>query len=114
MIGKIKLIIWLVILLLVAYFVSMNVEPQVSIRLLPTYKTPEVPMALIIIFSMIVGALVILIFTITDWISFKIEKLKLKRQINLLKSDLETCQKKIKKLEEEKNSEQRENDKKQS
>ena len=101
MINKIKLILWLVILLAVAYFVSMNTEPKVSVKILPTYQTPEIPIALIIILSMILGAILILIFTITDWISFKIEKLKLKRQVNLAKNDLEKCQKSIKSLEEE-------------
>ncbi|NPA51856.1 MAG: DUF1049 domain-containing protein [Aquificae bacterium] len=101
MIGKIRLVIWLIILLLVAYFVSMNTQPSVAIKLLPTYQTPELPLALIIILSMILGAVMILMFTITDWFVFKVEKLKLKRQINLTKHELEKCTKKNKQLEEE-------------
>ncbi len=101
MIGKIRLVIWLIILLLVAYFVSMNTQPSVAIKLLPTYETPQLPLALIIILSMILGAIMILMFTITDWFVFKVEKLKLKRQLNLTKHELEKCQKKNKELEEE-------------
>ncbi len=101
MIGKIRLVIWLIILLLVAYFVSMNTQPSVAIKLLPTYQTPELPLALIIILSMILGAIMILMFTITDWFVFKVEKLKLKRQVNLTKHELEKCNKKNKELEEE-------------
>ena len=101
MISKIKLIIWLIILLLTAYFVSMNTQPQISIKLLPTYETPEIPLAIVIILSIVIGALLILVFTITDWIAFKFEKLKLKRKISSLEKDLEKCQKSIKSLEEE-------------
>jgi len=101
MLNKIKLILWLIILLAVAYFVSMNVQPTISVNILPDIKTPELPLALIIIISMIIGAILILIFTITDWFAFKIEKLKLKRQLNLTKDDLEKCKKENKKLKEE-------------
>ncbi len=101
MIAKIRLIIWLIILLAVAYFVSMNTEPTVSVKLLPTYSTPELPLALIIILSMILGAVLILMFTISDWFLFNVEKLKIKRQLNLTKYDLEKCSQKKKELEEE-------------
>ncbi|RMA96188.1 lipopolysaccharide assembly protein LapA domain-containing protein [Hydrogenothermus marinus] len=101
MINKIKLIFWLIILLAVAYFVSMNVQPSVSINILPTLKTPQLPLALIIIISMIIGAIVILLFAITDWFSFKIEKLKVIRQLNLTKNELEKCQKENEKLKKE-------------
>lgn len=101
MLNKIKLIIWLIILLAVAYFVSMNVQPSVSINILPTLKTPQLPLALIIIISMIIGAIIILLFAITDWFSFKIEKLKVTRQLNLTKNELEKCQKENEKLKKE-------------
>jgi len=104
MISKIKLILWLVILLATAYFVSMNTQPQISIKLLPTYETPQIPLAIIIILSIVIGAVLILIFTITDWIAFKFEKLKLKRKISTLEKDLENCKKSIKSLEEENKS----------
>lgn len=93
MLNKIKLILWLIILLAVAYFVSMNVQPTISVNIMPNLKTPELPLALIIIISMIFGAILILFFTITDWFTFKIEKLKIKRKLNLTKDELEKCKK---------------------
>lgn len=104
MISKIKLILWLIVLLLTAYFVSMNTQPQISIKLLPNYETPQIPLAIVIILSIVIGALLILIFTITDWIAFKFEKLKLKRKISFLEKDLEKLKKSIKSLEEENKS----------
>ncbi|MBK3332753.1 DUF1049 domain-containing protein [Persephonella atlantica] len=106
--NKIKLILWLIILLAVAYFVSMNTSPKVSVNILPTLKTPEIPVALIIIVSIIIGAVLILIFTITDWISYKIDKIKLNRnikslekEVEKLKKQLEEKQQTVKKLEGE-------------
>ncbi len=101
MLSKIKLILWLLILLAVAYFVSMNVQPSVSVKILPTLNTPELPLALIIIISMIIGALVIILMALSDWLAFQVEKLKIKRQLNLTKSDLEKCQKENEKLKKE-------------
>ncbi|WP_457622600.1 LapA family protein [Persephonella sp.] len=101
MLNKIKLILWLIILLAVAYFVSMNTQPSISVNLLPTYKTPEIPLALVIIISVILGAVLILIFTITDWISFKIEKLKLKKEISGLEKSIKKCNEEKEKLNEE-------------
>ncbi|WP_456464893.1 lipopolysaccharide assembly protein LapA domain-containing protein [Persephonella sp.] len=106
--NKIKLILWLVILLAVAYFVSMNTTPKISVNILPTFKTPEIPLAIVIIVSIIIGAVLILLFTITDWIAYKIDKIKLSRNIKHLKNELERCRSQInqkedqiKKLEEE-------------
>ncbi len=106
--NKIKLILWLIILLAVAYFVSMNTSPKVSVNILPTLKTPEIPLALVIIVSLIIGAVLILIFTITDWISYKIDKIKLNRNIKSLEKEVEKLKKQleekqqiVKKLEEE-------------
>ncbi|EDP72916.1 lipopolysaccharide assembly protein LapA domain-containing protein [Hydrogenivirga sp. 128-5-R1-1] len=101
MLSKIKLIIWLLILLAVAYFVSMNVQPSVSVKILPTLNTPELPLALIIIISMIIGALVIILMALSDWLAFQVEKLKIKRQLNLTKDELEKCQKENEKLKKE-------------
>ncbi|WP_293446114.1 lipopolysaccharide assembly protein LapA domain-containing protein [Persephonella sp.] len=106
--NKIKLILWLVILLAVAYFVSMNTTPKISVNILPTFKTPEIPLAIVIIVSIIIGAVLILLFTITDWIAYKIDKIKLSRNIKHLENELEKCrfqinqkEDQIKKLEEE-------------
>ncbi len=98
--NKIKLILWLIILLAVAYFVSMNTSPKVSVNILPTLKTPEIPLALVIIVSIIIGAILILIFTITDWISYKIDKIKLNRNIKSLEKEMEKLKKQLETKEE--------------
>ncbi len=99
--NKIKLILWLVILLAVAYFVSMNTTPKISVNILPTFKTPEIPLAIVIIVSIIIGAVLILLFTITDWIAYKIDKIKLSRNIKYLKNELENCRSQIKQKEDQ-------------
>lgn len=98
--NKIKLILWLVILLAVAYFVSMNTSPSVSVNILPSLKTPEIPLALVIIVSIIIGAILILFFAITDWIAYKIEKMKIKRNLKLAQKEVEKCRKELKEKEE--------------
>lgn len=99
--SKIKLILWLIILLCVAYFVSMNTTPSVSVNILPNLKTPEIPLALVIIVSIIIGALMIIIFAITDWIAYRIDKLKLQRNIKNLEKELDKCRKEIQQREEQ-------------
>ncbi|MDQ7056802.1 MAG: lipopolysaccharide assembly protein LapA domain-containing protein [Persephonella sp.] len=98
--NKIKLILWLIILLAVAYFVSMNTTPKVSVNILPTLKTPEIPLALVIIVSIIIGAVLILIFTITDWISYKIDRIKLGRNIKNLEKEVERLKKQLEEKEQ--------------
>ena len=99
--NKIKLILWLVILLAVAYFVSMNTTPKISVNILPTFKTPEIPLAIVIIVSIIIGAVLILLFTITDWIAYKVDRIKLNRNIKHLKNELEKCRSLIKQKEQQ-------------
>ncbi|WP_029521182.1 lipopolysaccharide assembly protein LapA domain-containing protein [Persephonella sp. IF05-L8] len=102
--NKIKLILWLIILLAVAYFVSMNTSPNVSVKILPTLQTPEIPLALIIIASIIIGAALIIIFAITDWIAYKIDKMKLSRNLKSAEKELAKCKQQLeekdKKIEE--------------
>ncbi|WP_297454567.1 lipopolysaccharide assembly protein LapA domain-containing protein [Persephonella sp.] len=102
--NKIKLILWLIILLAVAYFVSMNTSPNVSVKILPTLQTPEIPLALIIIASIIIGAALIIIFAITDWIAYKIDKMKLSRNLKSTEKELAKCRQQLeekdKKIEE--------------
>ncbi len=106
---KIKIVFWLIIILVVAYFVSMNTQPLVSVNLLPEYKTKEYPLALVIVASMVVGAFIVLLFTVIDWISYKIEKRKLKKLLqecekekSHLKDEVLKLQGEIEALKEEK------------
>ncbi|MGC9080578.1 lipopolysaccharide assembly protein LapA domain-containing protein [Sulfurihydrogenibium sp.] len=85
MLNKIRFIIWLVIMLLVAYFVSMN-STSISVNLIPGYQTVPLPLSIVIIVSLIIGAILAVILTVGDWIKFKLEIKKLKKQ-------LENCEK---------------------
>lgn len=85
MLSKIRLIIWLIILLLVAYFVAMNTT-TVSVNLIPGYQTVPMPLSVVIVFSAVIGAILALIFTLGDWIKFKLE-------INRLNKQLQNCEK---------------------
>ena len=97
MLNKIKFIIWLLIILVVAFFVSLNSEPKISIKLFFNYQTVPLPLSLIIIGSIILGAILILIMAITDWISFKIENLKYKKRIKSLEKEIESLKKDLEK-----------------
>ncbi len=85
MLNKIRFIIWLVIMLIVAYFVSMN-STSISVNLIPGYQTVPLPLSIVIIVSLIIGAILAVILTVGDWIKFKLEIKKLKKQ-------LENCEK---------------------
>lgn len=94
MLSKIKLILWLTVLVVVAYFVAMN-NTTVTINLLPGYQTVPVPLSVVIIFSITVGAVIALIFTIGDWIKFKLEISKLSRELQNCQSEKKTLEQKL-------------------
>lgn len=90
MLGKIRFIIWLFILVIVAYFVAMN-NLSISVNIFPGYATIPLPLSVVIVISIVLGAILTLIITIGDWIKFKIEISKLKKQF-------EECEKERKSL----------------
>lgn len=95
MLSKIRLIIWLFILLIVAYFVAMNTT-SVSVNLIPGYQTVPMPLSVVIIFSVVIGAIFALTLTIGDWIKFKME-------VNRLNKQLQNCEKEKQALLQTKN-----------
>ncbi len=95
MLGKIRLIFWLIAILIIAYFVSINSEPRISITIFPNVKTQPLPLSLIIVGSLILGTILILIIAITDWIVFYIEKSKLKKKIKNLERDIKELKEKL-------------------
>lgn len=95
MLSKIRLIIWLFILLIVAYFVAMNTT-SVSVNLIPGYQTIPMPLSVVIIFSVVIGAIFALTLTIGDWIKFKME-------VNKLNKQLQNCEKEKQALLQTKN-----------
>ncbi|MCX7759951.1 MAG: LapA family protein [Hydrogenothermaceae bacterium] len=91
MLSKIRLIVWLIILLVVAYFVAMN-NTTVTVNLFPGYQTVPMPLSIVIIFSVIVGAILAIILTIGDWIKFKVENSKLSKQLKDCQQQLNNLQ----------------------
>jgi putative membrane protein len=80
MLSKIGFILWLFILLIAGYFAIMN-NTSVTVNLLPGYKTVPLPLSIIILISIIAGAIPAILIAIGDWIKFKIEILRLKKQL---------------------------------
>ncbi len=97
MLSKIRLIFWLIAILIIAYFVSINSEPRISITIFPNVKTQPLPLSLIIVGSLILGTILILIIAISDWIVFYLEKAKLKKKIKSLEKDLDNLRKELEK-----------------
>jgi uncharacterized integral membrane protein len=89
MLNKIRLILWLFILLIVAYFVAMN-NISVTVNLVPGYQTVPFPLPIIIIMSIIVGAMLAILIAIGDWIKFKIEISRLKKQLKICEKEKES------------------------
>ncbi len=81
MLSKIRFIVWLFILILVAYFVAMN-NMSVSVNIFPGYATIPLPLSVLMVISIVLGAILTLIIAISDWIRFKIEISKLKKQLD--------------------------------
>jgi putative membrane protein len=79
MLSKIGFILWLFILLIAGYFAIMN-NTSVTVNLLG-YQTVSLPLSIIILISIIVGAIPAILIAIGDWIKFKIEISRLKKQL---------------------------------
>jgi uncharacterized integral membrane protein len=90
MLSKIRFILWLFTLLIAGYFVATN-NISVTVNLLPGYQTVPFPLSIIILISIIIGAMLAILITIGDWIKLKIE-------ISRLKKQLEICEKEKKSL----------------
>jgi Protein of unknown function (DUF1049). len=84
MLSKIRLILWLFILLIAGYFVAMN-NISLTVNLLPGYQTVPLPLSIIILMSIIVGAILAILIAIGDWIKFKIEISRLKNSLKFVK-----------------------------
>jgi|ADKJ01.1.fsa_nt_gi Uncharacterized integral membrane protein len=89
MLSKIRLILWLFILLIAGYFVAMN-NISVTVNLLPGYQTVPLPLSIIILMSIIIGAILAILIAIGDWIKFKIEISRLKKQLEICEKEKES------------------------
>ncbi len=100
MLVKLRIVLWLIIIAFVAYFVSLNMEPKVSVNILPNIKTPAYPIGVLLVFSMVVGAVIVWALSTIDWINQKIERRKLKREVEELREELSKCKKENEELKE--------------
>ncbi len=69
-----KLIIWIILLLLVVFFVVFNVEPKVTVHLLPGVSLENIPLALVIIVSFVLGVLFGLSFSLVQMLKRSLGK----------------------------------------
>ncbi len=76
----IRLILWIIVILLVAFFVIFNVEPKIKVHLLPGITLEDIPLALIIIISFILGLLSGIILFLGQLIKYQLELRKVKKQ----------------------------------
>ncbi len=100
MLVKLRIVLWLIIVAFVAYFVSLNMEPKLSINILPDIKTPEYPIGVLLVFGMVVGAVIVWALSLIDWIHQKIEKRKLHRELEELREELSKCKKENEELKD--------------
>lgn len=88
-----RILLWVIMLLLVTFFVVFNVEPKVSVYLLPGFTLEGIPLALVIIVSFLLGLL------FGSFIFFA-QLLKAKMKINHLEKELKKIQYQAKEVSE--------------
>ena len=76
----IRLIIRIIITLSVVFFVVFNVEPKVQVHLLPGVTLENIPLALVIIISFILGLLAGMILFLGQIIKYQLELRKVKKE----------------------------------
>lgn len=81
MIGRI--IIWILIILLITFFIVFNIEPKVRVYLFPGITLEDIPLALVIIISFILGLLSGMIIFLGQIVKYQLELRKTKKSENL-------------------------------
>ena len=81
-----KLLLWIVILLLVVLFVAFNVDPKVTVHLLPGISLEGIPLALVIIFSFVLGLLLGLLLVYPKLLKAKLQIYQLERKTKDIKA----------------------------
>ncbi len=87
-----KIIIWVVIVLSITFFVVFNVEPKVKVSLLPGFTLEEIPLALVIIISFILGLLSGLLIFLSELLRSKLKLSKLEKEIKELSKEKRDAQ----------------------
>lgn len=76
----IRLIIWIIFTLLVVFFVIFNFEPKVQVYFFPGVVLENIPLALVIVISFILGLLAGIILLLGEVIKYKWELRKIKKE----------------------------------
>jgi len=77
----VRLILWILIILCVAFFVIFNVEPKVTLHLFPGFTIQNIPLALVIIISFVLGLLAGVIFSLGQVIKYKMKLRRLSKEL---------------------------------
>ncbi len=88
-----RIILWIIILLLVTFFVIFNVEPKVSVHLLPGVSLEGMPLSLVIMVSFILGLLF-------GFLIFFPQLIKAKMRISHLEREIKKSQSQAKEVKE--------------
>ena len=75
-----RLIIWIIITLLIVFFVVFNIEPKVQVHLFPGMTLEDIPLALVIIISFILGLLAGMILFLGQIIKYQLELRRVKKE----------------------------------
>lgn len=75
-----RLIIWIIITLLIVFFVVFNIEPKVQVHLFPGMTLENIPLALVIIISFILGLLAGMILFLGQIIKYQLELRRVKKE----------------------------------
>ena len=75
-----RLIIWIIITLLIVFFVVFNIEPRVQVHLFPGMTLENIPLALVIIISFILGLLAGMILFLGQIIKYQLELRRVKKE----------------------------------
>ncbi|MFN4197222.1 MAG: lipopolysaccharide assembly protein LapA domain-containing protein [Caldimicrobium sp.] len=79
-----KFLLWIILLILVVFFVAFNVNPKVTVHLFPGVSLTDIPLALVIIFSFLLGLLLGLLLLYP-------KLLKANYQLHRLEKKLKEC-----------------------
>ncbi|MFN4131475.1 MAG: lipopolysaccharide assembly protein LapA domain-containing protein [Caldimicrobium sp.] len=79
----IKLLLWIIFLILIVLFVVFNVDPKVTVHLLPGVSLEGIPLALVIIFSFILGFLLGLLLVYPQLLKAKFKIYQWERKARL-------------------------------
>lgn len=76
-----RLLAWLLILVFVLFFVVFNFEPKVVVTIFPGVYLENVPLAVVIIISFILGLLLGLMIAFIQILKYKLQLEKLSKEI---------------------------------